>query len=81
VPGCEIGSNLSLIPPNPPVIGKNAVLNAPIPLEHRQVVHSLPIEPSKTTPWIRAGFISTRSFRPNISKVENWIPSDSNYWT
>jgi hypothetical protein len=60
---------------------KDAVLNAPIPQEHRQVVHSLLIELSKTNPWIRVGFISARSFRPNISKVENWIPSDSNYWS
>ena len=50
---------------------KDAVLNAPIPLEHRQVVHSLLMELSKTNPWIRAGFISARSFRPSISKVEN----------
>jgi hypothetical protein len=59
---------------------RDAVLNAPIPLEHRQVVHSLLIELSKINSSIRAGFISARSFRPTISKVENWFPSDSNYW-
>ncbi|MFY9794119.1 MAG: hypothetical protein WBF33_32275, partial [Candidatus Nitrosopolaris sp.] len=25
----------------------------------------------ETNPWIRAGFVSARSFRPSISKAEN----------
>ena len=49
---------------------------------NRMGVHDWLVEQSNSNPWIRKGFTSAKSFRPEqrIAKQYDWIPANSLYW-
>ena len=49
---------------------------------NRMQVHDWLVNQSNSNPWIRKGFTSAKSFRPEqgMDKTYDWIPKDSPYW-
>lgn len=49
---------------------------------NRMQVHYWLVNQSNSNPWIRKGFTSAKSFRPEqgMDKTYDWIPKDSPYW-